>query len=753
MYEIFEEESIAVKRQLFVALEACSNQQDKLPYDAVEAAYQLSTCYVNGFGVNQSYEKGLEWSLKAARAGNLKAKADVYRLATALVNASSNPKVDAAELIPCLMEAASLGSTQAAADLKQVDNRAYEDALIHWSQRFSQVLTEQGTRILSESELLFKIQSWPTTELDSVELNDRGHGFVHIAASLNYSKVLDELIGLGVDINKRNRFGENALLCACRAGNVGIALNLLNHDATVAHTLSGETPLHWLISCADFHVEILAQALVHGGAKLEAQHCFTESNEYDFDVYPHGTPLDWAVSKRKMSAISVLVEMGADPFNECSQYSPVIRAVSLHDTEVLELLFLSKHATPERKRGFDSSGQTLLFHAVYCYTPYNRMIHHGRLFINATRNTIKTLLEHGCDPACLNKEHNSIMDVAAGFADREMVELLLDEFSFSSLLKTHPGPQNISPLHHAIASRRLDVLELVLLRGADPYAVWKGETVLHSLAWMEDETFTIECFKTLRVSARPDLNTPAVHTDAPEGLTPFEIAVFCGHLRVADYLLNQGADINGLENRDPQFLSLLISEASWYSLPALDYYMKKAKPEFIVQPKNMLTALHVASSIQSLTADIATAELKLNILLRAFPQSGQINAQTKRIVDVESAGGQTALHYAAKFGSYFAVRSLLEAGADVKLCDDEGYTALNLARRHSRRVADLADKLDLVDDRSANLHTAVREMQDIMRLLECATNGRPLTDIKRRGVVEVDMQTRFSRMGFATDDL
>jgi hypothetical protein len=115
---------------------------------------------------------------------------------------------------------------------------------------------------------------------------------------------------------------------------------------------------------------LLADGLVSEGADLEAQHTITEQNEYNFDVYPHGTPLDWAVSRRKMAAIDVLSRMGANPFNECSQYSPFVRAVSLHDVEVVESLFRSRHATAERKKGFNLTGQSLLFHADYCNGPY-----------------------------------------------------------------------------------------------------------------------------------------------------------------------------------------------------------------------------------------------------------------------------------------------------------------------------------------------------------------------------------------------
>ena len=155
-----------MKRQLIASLKACSRRKEELPCDAAEAAYQLSRCYIDGFGVNSSVEQGLEWSLEAARAGSLKAKADVYRLAATLPQLDSSQKPHPAVLVIWLAEAARVGSTQTLTDLKKLDRRAYEDALTHWNQRFCQIPTEQGARILSEDELLRKIESLPKSELD-----------------------------------------------------------------------------------------------------------------------------------------------------------------------------------------------------------------------------------------------------------------------------------------------------------------------------------------------------------------------------------------------------------------------------------------------------------------------------------------------------------------------------------------------------------------------------------------------------------
>lgn len=85
--------------------------------------------------------------------------------------------------------------------------------------------------------------------------------------------------------------------------------------------------------------------LIEAGAEqLEQQYTETENTELTFDVYPHGTPLDWAVSKQCLAMVGLLTEFDADPFNECSQYSAFTRAASAHDYEIVPVLLTSKRA-------------------------------------------------------------------------------------------------------------------------------------------------------------------------------------------------------------------------------------------------------------------------------------------------------------------------------------------------------------------------------------------------------------------------
>jgi hypothetical protein len=47
----------------------------------------------------ERFEEGLEWSLQAAREGNLKAKADTYRLSSALGKVDANDELHISRLV------------------------------------------------------------------------------------------------------------------------------------------------------------------------------------------------------------------------------------------------------------------------------------------------------------------------------------------------------------------------------------------------------------------------------------------------------------------------------------------------------------------------------------------------------------------------------------------------------------------------------------------------------------------------------
>ena len=727
-----------IKAQLVRSLTACAHREDESILAAAEAAYQLTTCYVDGFGVQRNLEQAWQWMIKSARLGSLKARAQAYRLFSASLpkqNLLPDMKLEAAAW---LQEAVHNGSTEAAQDLLSLDPAIHATATRFWAKRFCQVDAE-CLSMCNGADGLKALLSIPT--LKNSTLNERGHHLIHVAASLGDIHVLQELLTIGVNIDSLNTRGESALLCACRAGEPKAASFLVMHGASVIHAMSGESPLHWLIAIQEIDIRQVASKLMEAGAQLEQQYTDNEDNQFIFDIYPCGTPLDWAVSKRYLAAVKILVEYGADPFDECSQFSAFTRAASAHDWELIQILLSSKHTTLDKLSGLESTGHSILFEAIYCYRPFTRLLIHGQDTKQAASNTIKLLLEAGCDASSLDRGGSSIMHVAAGFCDSEFVKMLLEDFQCQAYINKGAGEPIRTPIHQAIASGDIEVVKLLIEYGADTYVTINNHTLLHLLAANEDEAYSCLCLEALRPVSRSDLNALAISKEAPEGLTAFEYTIQKSHLKVAELLLRSGADPFAVKDRDLHFLASVITLPYWNSLQALQYYLDNVDSPFVMRTSTSLSVLHIAASMLHYLADSMTGEHKFDLLLTRFARLDRVNATNTSSKDLSVTAHQTPLHFAAKFGVFYAVRKLLLAGADPSATDDGGKTPLDIAQ----------DQLTLLKARLME-HESIRAVSDLestVKLLE-----RPESLITSNAGHEASRETslppRFSRLGFET---
>ena len=140
-------------------------------------------------------------------------------------------------------------------------------------------------------------------------------------------------------------------------------------------------------------------------------------------------------------------------------------------------------------------------------------------------------------------------------------------------------------------------------------------------------------------------------------------------------------------------------------------------------------------------ADNLTGEQNFDTLLKRCSSNDQIDAVTIGSIDPEVAAGQTPLHYAAKFGVYYAARKLLQAGANPNIQDDDGKTPLDLAR------SQLASLEAMVMEHE-NFH-AINDLKSTVSLLE---RPKELKSTEALQQLDTDrhMPIRFSRLGFVT---
>src|SRR5205814_9126380 len=105
--------------------------------DAAEAAYHLCLCNCNEFGTEFDPDKALGWLLQSAKAGFVKAQAEVKRLFTAFGREIPNDLED--EITTWLTKATIAGSEVAAADLEIWNLNAFGSARIAFRHRFADV--------------------------------------------------------------------------------------------------------------------------------------------------------------------------------------------------------------------------------------------------------------------------------------------------------------------------------------------------------------------------------------------------------------------------------------------------------------------------------------------------------------------------------------------------------------------------------------------------------------------------------------
>ncbi|KAG9500565.1 hypothetical protein J7337_009046 [Fusarium musae] len=239
--------------------------------------------------------------------------------------------------------------------------------------------------------------------------------------NVSLRKVL-ELPGLDPD------FCTSLLMQACQKGDYRIAKVFIEHDTPLRDETSGLTPLHLLAHFGDDDIIPLAQLLIDKGVNLEAR-CNLATpctvGQLDLrDSLTDGTPLLFAVAQRSLTAVSVLVSLGADPFNGAEKYephtgtmaahkrgrtySPVHYAARLHMSDVLEALLPEGKEYEQLLDWLCYETHSLKVAPLWCAVDYwyqglyDRVLLHGKDHIKRCEETNTFLLKRGAQGHVVN---------------------------------------------------------------------------------------------------------------------------------------------------------------------------------------------------------------------------------------------------------------------------------------------------------------------------------------------------------------
>jgi ankyrin repeat protein len=577
-------------------------------------------------------------------------------------------------------------------------------------------------------------------QVDEITLaGENGDRLLHLAAGTGNLAAVEALIRThGADINVRNKKGETPFLAAVRSGSGQTMAKLfqLGADPTIASD-SGQVPLHWLWGleranrpAPSFEQEVqdlttLAVGMSRGNRRVlnaTADAVTTRINGFKdvkhvhrlqthiFSELPAGTPLHWAVQRRSLAAVKALLAAGADPKTDSAgavTTSGIAEsktvwhlAAAMHDDDILQMLIDNTRKregviTPEK--ALERLPRKLLAAAIdgcasrsYANGRFERIARHGDSYKARTKKTFNLLWSlglHDLGDGINLKATPLFLAVQAGQTD--IVEALLQTM-FQRDLHVRCGA-GFTPLQESLNRRADDIYFLLRSRRADVLTKWglrggkHGTLALCALAGHYKTTVAAD----LIGSGVP------VRSSAPDVLSPFVLAIHGGHFRMARFLLDQGADVNELQDHRVNMLSfsrlgrpttalgLLLRTSDYSNLLPISWLLDQQKQSKlpsslspIVCPSVGMNIYHALGFVDEDGRDDDVVEQIFRLLWSTFPDCKLLNDYF-HVSD--NLGTIAPLYLAVETSNPQLVAAFLKAGADPTTKNSKGYGAVEMA--------------------------------------------------------------------------
>ncbi|KAJ6563824.1 hypothetical protein B0H19DRAFT_942471 [Mycena capillaripes] len=694
----------------------------------VFASFYLFRSYVYEFGVGLNAERACYWLRQTALSPhecqeNYLAQAWCWRIHRAL---GQPLDVELAVLRQWLMLAIFRGHRRCISDAQEiicsladpVERRTWEDALAFHTYYFLRVNAGVGMPYFVHRKLrrVYNLDDMAAFDrdvqaefvlrgvksVDQIYVNHRGDGILHLAAAMGNLPALQHIVKMyhpKIDLENQVK-SETPLLAACRGGHLDCALFLLENGARPdgSDEMGEETPLYWLCSFSPHDAAIIARKLVDAGALL-AQHgkkrqdrLHTPSvwadpeNLFSLPV----SPLSRAVIMQSISAVEVLLSLGADPLEGLDSQAghitfnstcPVVVAAVLTLPRILQILLSHVDATTplfSPAEMLQGVFQKSISPAVDPTSLQSRLSRCGSEYKSAMFETLQILHswhlnilpERGFRPA------HPVLARMVSLAKIDVVESLL-ELGYS----VHGTPQ-ACPIVEAVKLNHEPLFRLLVAHDADIHTTITRECCsnLSLLQVLADKPLQVS--RGIEIAEYLIKMGVSVDPSPDSTRSAFAFAVKNQDFALAEFLVKHGADVNFAYRLDPQCAWItvhgeLLRNPTEKNLESIKYLFdtgtgpvlfqesvqgetspSRAVPSFIADITNNISVFHFAAIFPATNPEsLILGKMLAHILAkRTYHNSDTVN-------QVHPDLG-TPLWAAALGCNIAVVMALLEHGAD-----------------------------------------------------------------------------------------
>ena len=595
-----------------IALEITEDLEEVASFDAnrshsldatervAAAAYELSFCYIEGYGCDVSYERAAQLLIQSADLGSRRAQNDLLRMFAAL-NIQIPTSIEG-RLHEWTAANAISGSPSALEELRDLDAALFASTKQKMRTTYSPLGIDFFGDDIRSLYNLHDISSFIgqiTHANESIPFDTEDGGgltWLHYAATNGSTDVVRLLAQQpNCDIDRCTVTNWTPLWMACAAGHSEVVEVLLNEKASAKiASEKGRTCLHYLQAFEPDVVGRIANRLLDAGADIEAKDDSDETPLFSACLMRQGTGA--------VPAVDVLIQRGASPAAiSSSGYSCIDQAATNLDPALLRALLQSAVFSDERGAMVSVDVRATAIQSL-CKIPKSyRFRHGGALRQTKTMEVLELLVSDDVVATYIAnsaKAHNPLHD-ACIWGCSDLIEQLC---SFGSIkinqfaAKGGKDATTLLPLFEALKLNHTQIVQTLVNHGADiTLSDSDNRNVLHFV--VEYAPGLLDFFLTRLRQRGRDIQA-FINAGARRGLTPLDEAVRAERFDLADILLHHGAqytEFTRLGEAGERYTSLSMTGCSRQQMSYFLDMPADRRPDLVVC-SNGFTLFHLTAA-------------------------------------------------------------------------------------------------------------------------------------------------------------